>query len=116
MLKSNSFNLTGGEYQTFTNFLQSNGILHKVSCPHSHEQNDIAERKHRHIVESGLTLLAQASLPLKFWDEAYRSAVFLINRMPTHYLGHISPLEKLFKVKPDYASLKVFGCLRFLNL
>ncbi|KAK1646191.1 hypothetical protein QYE76_063996 [Lolium multiflorum] len=38
-----------------------------------------AERKHRHIVEVGLALLAQASMPLKFWDEAFLTATYLIN-------------------------------------
>jgi hypothetical protein len=39
---------------------------HHVSCPHTHQQNGFAERKHHHIVETGLFLLAHASLPLKF--------------------------------------------------
>ena len=75
------YELIGGEYQAFTSLLQSFGIIHKVSCPHTHEQNGVVEQKHRHIIESGLTLLAQASLPLKYWDEAYHTAVFLINRI-----------------------------------
>lgn len=73
----------GGEYRAFTNFLISNGIHHRVSCPGSHQQNGSAERKHRHIVEMGLTLLANASMPLKYWDEAFRITVYLINRLPS---------------------------------
>jgi hypothetical protein len=42
-----------------------------VSCPHTSQQNGIAERKHRHLVETGLALLAHSSLPLHFWDEAF---------------------------------------------
>uniref|UniRef100_A0A803Q8Q5 Uncharacterized protein n=1 Tax=Cannabis sativa TaxID=3483 RepID=A0A803Q8Q5_CANSA len=38
-------------------------------CPTTRQQNDLVERKHKHIVEIGLALLAQASLPLKFCDE-----------------------------------------------
>lgn len=48
----------GGEYKSFENFLSQNGILFRHSCPYTHEQNGKAERKHRHIVELGLTLLA----------------------------------------------------------
>lgn len=73
----------GGEYRAFSNFLISNGIHHRVSCPGSHQQNGSAERKHRHIVEMGLTLLANASMPLKYWDEAFRITVYLINRLPS---------------------------------
>jgi histone deacetylase 1/2 len=73
----------GGEYQALSPFFKCVGITHRVSCPHAHQQNGAAERKHRHIVEVGLTLLAHASMPLKFWDEAFLTAVFLINRLPS---------------------------------
>src|SRR3954463_8199439 len=86
------------------------GITHHVSCPHAHQQNGSAERKHRHIVEVGLSLLAHASMPLKYWDEAFIAATYLINHLPTKVLGDITPLEKLFHQKPDYSSLKIFGC------
>ena len=52
----------GGEYQKLNSFFQKIGIVHHVSCPHAHQQNGSAERKHRLIVEVGLSLLAQASI------------------------------------------------------
>jgi histone deacetylase 1/2 len=73
----------GGEYQTLNSFFRRIGIEHQISCPHTHQQNGFAERKHRHIVEIGLSLLAHASMPLKFWDDAFLTAVFLINRLPS---------------------------------
>ena len=69
----------GGEYRSFTQYLTSNGIIHRISCLYTHEQNGLAERKHRHIVEHGIALLAQASLPFKYWDEAFCTSVYLIN-------------------------------------
>lgn len=74
------------------------------------------ERKHRHVVETGLTLLAQSSLPLKYWAYAFSSAVYLINRLPTDDLKQQTPHERLFNTVPDYNWLKVFGCLCFSNL
>ncbi|KAL5774712.1 hypothetical protein ACOSP7_012269 [Xanthoceras sorbifolium] len=59
------------------------------------------------------SLLAHASMPLKYWDEAFLTSVFLINRMPTAVLQNRSPFEVLFHAKPDYINLKVFGCLCF---
>jgi len=56
----------GGEYQSLNSFFKRIGVAHHVSCPHAHQQNGLAERKHRHIVEVGLSLLAHASMPLKF--------------------------------------------------
>src|ERR1044072_4369227 len=49
----------GGEFQPLTKFFTSMGIVHRVTCPHTHHQNGSVERKHRHLVETGLTLLAQ---------------------------------------------------------
>ncbi|MCH82453.1 retrovirus-related Pol polyprotein from transposon TNT 1-94, partial [Trifolium medium] len=70
----------GGEFRPFTQFLNPLGIIHRLTCPHTHHQNGSVERKHRHIVETGLTLLTQANLPLKFWDHAFLTATYLINR------------------------------------
>ena len=54
----------GGEYRKLNNFFQTIGIHHWLICPHTHEQNGSVERRHRHIVETGLTLLGQCSAPL----------------------------------------------------
>jgi histone deacetylase 1/2 len=61
-------------------------------------------------VEIGLPLLAHASMPLKFWDEAFLAAVYLINRMPSKTIQNSMPLERIFKQKPDYSSIRTFGC------
>lgn len=86
------------------------GISHHVSCSHAHQQNGSAERKHRHIVEVGLTLLAHSSMPLKFWDEAFLTAVFLINRLPSRVINQEIPFYRLYGTQPDYLFLRTFGC------
>ena len=100
----------GGEYHKLHRYFQRTGISHRVSCPHTSQQNGIAERKHRHLVETGLALLAHSSLPLRFWDEAFLTACYLINRMPTPVLNKDTPLFRLFHVQPNYSSLRIFGC------
>ena len=106
----------GGEYEKLNSFFQKLGISHHVSCPHAHQQNSSAERKHRHIVEVGLALLAGASMPLKFWDEAFLVAVHIINMLPSRVINNETPVERLFHTKPDYTSLRVFGCACWPNL
>lgn len=56
-----------GEYTSnqFKQYLSQHGIFHRVTSPHTSQQNDIAEMKHRHIVELGHTLLAQSGLSSK---------------------------------------------------
>lgn len=97
-------------------FSQRIGISHHVSCPYAHQQNGSAERKHRHIVEIGISLLAHASMPLKFLDEAFVTATYLINRLPSKVIHNQTPLEHLLKQEPDYSVLCIFGCACWPNL
>ena len=55
-------------------------------------------------------------MPLKYWDEAFIAAVYLINRLPTKLLEFSTPLEILENIKPDYASMRIFGCACYPNL
>jgi hypothetical protein len=100
----------GGEYERLNSFFRTIGVSHHVSCPHAHQQNGATERKHRHIVEMGLALLANASMPLKFWDQAFLTTTHLINRTPTKILDHDTSLHRLLGATPDYSNLCVFGC------
>jgi hypothetical protein len=81
----------GGEYQKLHRYFQNTGITHRLSCPHTHQQNGAIERKHRHLVETALALLAQACVPLRFWDDAILMACSLINRMPSRVIHNETP-------------------------
>ncbi|WJX59082.1 poly(A)-specific ribonuclease [Trifolium repens] len=56
---------SGGEYMSneFQEFLQQKGILSQRSCPNTPQQNGMAERKNRHLLDVTRTLLLQASVP-----------------------------------------------------
>ncbi|KAG8500663.1 hypothetical protein CXB51_002624 [Gossypium anomalum] len=103
----------GGEYRAFTSLLASQGIIHRITCPHTSEQNGVVERKHRHIVDMGLTLLAQAGLSMEYWGYAFCCAVHLINRLPTVVLKGQTPFQALYGHAPTYDHLRVFGCCCF---
>ena len=62
----------GGEFslQAFLTHLNMCGIVQHVFCPGTPEQNGVAKRKHRHIAETGLTMLFHARLPKNLWIEA----------------------------------------------
>uniref|UniRef100_A0A2N9J9Y4 Integrase catalytic domain-containing protein n=1 Tax=Fagus sylvatica TaxID=28930 RepID=A0A2N9J9Y4_FAGSY len=102
----------GGEYSytPFKNLLAQHGILHRFSCPHTSQQNGVAERKHRHVVDTGLALLAHSGLSTQYWVEAFLTAIYLINRLPTPTLSNLTPYFKLFHRSPDYHLLRTFGC------
>jgi len=74
----------GGEYlnNPFKQYLLTKGIIHHISCSYTPEQNGLAERKHKHILETAITLLQTANLPSKFWFHACATSIYLINQMP----------------------------------
>jgi transposase InsO family protein len=102
---------SGGEYLSdkFRQFLTSQGTLAQLSCPGAHAQNGVAERKHRHIIETARTLLIASFVPSHFWGEAVCTAVYLINRQPSTKLSNKCPGEVLFGKPPKYDHLRVFG-------
>jgi hypothetical protein len=106
----------GEEYEKLNSFFTKVSISHLVSCPPTQQQNGAAERKHRHIVDVGLSLFARSSMPLKFWDEAYLMATFLINRTPSQVISYHTPLERLLDQKSDYSFLGTFGSACWPNL
>lgn len=52
-------------------------------------------------------------MPLHYWWEAFHTAVYLINKLPTPTLKMRSPSQVLTSEQTDYKSLRVFGCAYF---
>ncbi|KAG8495046.1 hypothetical protein CXB51_012729 [Gossypium anomalum] len=94
-----------------TEFFHTMGIIHQSYCSHTPQQNGVAERKHRHLLEVARSLKFQSNMPSKFWGECVLAACFIINRLPTLLLSWKSPFEVFYKKLPDLSCLKVFGCL-----
>ncbi|KAJ0589340.1 putative RNA-directed DNA polymerase [Helianthus annuus] len=92
---------------------EQNGTFHRISCPYTPQQNGRVERKHRHIVETGLAMMFHAKIPANFWVDAFSSAVYIINRVPSTLLGGKSPFELLYNRPPDYSMFRSFGCRVF---
>jgi hypothetical protein len=101
----------GGEFVSnqFKNYLEANGITHHISCPHTIQQNVLAERKHCHVIKIGLSMLAQFGLSKAFWVESFLTTIFFINRLPTTVLKDRCPFSVLFNQAPDYSILRTFG-------
>ncbi|KAJ9566142.1 hypothetical protein OSB04_002108 [Centaurea solstitialis] len=100
--------LTQGQMGTF---LSNSGIIPRISCPYTPEQNGLAEHKNQHLSEIARALVFHAHLPKDFWYDAYATTAFLINRLPSHTLSHSSPYTLLFHKQPNYTNFRTFGCL-----
>lgn len=104
----------GGEYIGLKSCLDSFGIQHLKTPPHTPQHNGYVERRYRHVIKTSLTLLHNASLPLSFWSYAFSTTIYLINRLSTPILKLKSAYESLCQSTPNYTKLRVFGCLCFL--
>ena len=70
----------------FISFMSQHGILHQSSCAHTPQQNGIAERKNRHLIETARTLLLHFHVPFRFWGDVVLIVCYLINRMASSAL------------------------------
>ncbi|UYV67996.1 hypothetical protein LAZ67_5002745, partial [Cordylochernes scorpioides] len=100
----------------FSDYLKSLGIVHELTAPYTPEQNGIAERDNRTIVESARCLLHGRKMPLELWAEAVNTAVYLLNRCTTKVLGNSTPYEIWYKRKPSILHLKTFGCNAYVHI
>jgi len=96
--------------------MKSHGILHQTSCAYTPQQNGVAERKNKHLVETTHTLLIHGGVPQCFWGDAILSVCYLINRMPSSVLKNKIPHSILF----SHESLhllppKIFGSTCFVH-
>jgi hypothetical protein len=55
-------------------------------------------------------------MPLKYWDEAFLTATYLINRLPSRVIQGDTPYHRVFKEEPNYNFLRAFGCACWPNL
>lgn len=108
----------GGEYtsKNFEAYLKSEGVRHERTIPKTPEQNGVAERLNRTLVESTRSMLLDAKLPNKFWAEAISTAVYLRNRCPTKAVKGMTPYESWHGEKPKVEHLRVFGCDAYAHI
>jgi histone deacetylase 1/2 len=99
-----------GEFcnNTLSEILTENGIVHNVSPPYTPQNNGVAERANQTILDMAQCMLMQANLAPDWWGEAIRTAT--TNCLPSQEKGNSSPLEQMFKFKPNFNFFKPFGC------
>ena len=100
LLRSNN----GGKYlyQKFGSYLESKGVNHELAVPCSREQNNVAERMNRTLLEPARSMMVHAGLPDKFLPVFLECVAYIRNRFPTFAIkGNKTTLEGLSLKKPD---------------
>jgi hypothetical protein len=106
-----------GEYlsDALHQVLAEQGTLAQFSCPSAHAQNGVAERKHRHLLETARALMIASSVPPHFWAEDVSTVTYFINIQPSSTLQGGIPFERLCYKTLDYSSLRLFGCVLYAS-
>ena len=108
----------GGEFTSneFSEYCKSNGIKRELTARYTPQQNGVAERRNRTIVEMARSMLKAKSLPNTFWAEAIHTSVFILNRSPTKAVKDKTPFEAWHRFKPKVDFFKIFGCTAYAHI
>ena len=94
----------------FAKHLEDSGIVAQFTMPWSPEQNGVAERRNRTLMEMVRSMISRTNLPCFLWGEALKTALYILNRVPTKAVS-LTPFELWTGRKPSLNHLKVWGCL-----
>jgi len=83
----------GGEFvnKSIQEFFRENGLIHQTSCPNAPQQNGVAERKNRKLLEITRAMIFDAQVPTRFWPKVVATSAYLLNRLPSHTLNQEHP-------------------------
>nr|GEW18960.1 hypothetical protein [Tanacetum cinerariifolium] len=86
------------------------GIKRKFSVPRTPQQNGIAERKNKTLIEVARTMLANSLLPIPFWAEAVNTVCYVQNRVLVTKPHNKTLYELLHGRTPSISFMRPFGC------
>jgi hypothetical protein len=110
----------GGEYygghtpygqvpRPFVRFLQENGIVVQYSMPGDPQQNGVAERRNRTLMNMVRSMLSYSTLPISLWMEVLKTIAHILNRVPSKSVAK-TMYEMWTDRKPTLNYLHMWGC------
>ncbi|GJS61740.1 ribonuclease H-like domain-containing protein [Tanacetum coccineum] len=105
-----SDNGTEFKNKVMDDFCREKGIKREYSVARTPQQNGVAERKNRTLIEAARTMLADSKLPTTFWAEAVSTACYVQNRVLIVKPHNKTPYELFRGFKPAIGFMKPFGC------
>ncbi|GJZ75917.1 ribonuclease H-like domain-containing protein [Tanacetum coccineum] len=91
-------------------FCREKGIRREYSVARTPQQNGVAERRNRTLIEAARTMLADSKLPTTFWAEAVSTACYVQNRVLVVKPHNKTPYELFRGFKPALSFMRPFGC------
>ncbi|XP_049318346.1 uncharacterized protein LOC105224069 isoform X1 [Bactrocera dorsalis] len=109
MLRSD--NGTEFVHNAFNKFLKEHGIVRQLTVPYTPQQNGVAERLNRTLIEMARCMVVSSGVNESLWVEAVNTAVYLRNRASTKALNAMTQYEACYGYKPVVGHLRTFGSL-----
>ena len=102
-------------------YILSQGIVHQSSCVDTVQQNGVAERKNRQLLEVLRSLMFTRHVLNIFWGQAVLTTAYLINRMPSRVLNFQTPSHMLLNFYPNTRiistiPMKVLSCSAYVHI
>lgn len=94
-------------------FLKQEGIKHELTVEYTPQQNGVAERKNRTLVEMARCMMLQSGISGGFWAEAILTANHIRNRCPSRSLNGEIPYTIWTKRTPVVSYFQTFGTIAF---
>lgn len=108
----------GGEYVShdFESYCTDHGVHHEHTIPYSPQQNGVAERKNRTILNAIRCMLIHSGLSRVFWTEALLTVVFVQNHLPTTAPSGKIPITAWTGDIPSVSHFRTFGCIAYIHV
>jgi hypothetical protein len=108
----------GGEYlnEAFITFLDEKGTAWKLTVHDTPEQNGVAERLNRTLIEKVRAMMISCQLPRGLWGEALMHAIWLKNRTWTRALpSSVTPYELVMGDAPTLRDIPEWGSIIWVH-
>jgi len=101
----------------FQKWLKARGIYHEVTNANTPQENGVAERLNRTVLEMVRTMMFDSKLPKIYWTFAVKYAQEILNRLPTRAVSeNKTPHELFLQKKPSVAHIQIFGCRVYVHV
>nr|GEX38226.1 retrovirus-related Pol polyprotein from transposon TNT 1-94 [Tanacetum cinerariifolium] len=91
-------------------FCREKGIKREYSVARTPQQNGVAERRNRTLIEATRTMLVDSKLPTTFWAKAVSTTCYVHNRVLIVKPHHKTSYELFRGFKPALSFMRPFGC------
>ena len=101
----------GGEYMStkFVSFLKEDGILSQFSAPGTPQQNGVAERRNRTLLDMVRLMMSLSTLPISFWGYALEIETYILNMVSSKPISK-TPMEMWTGQKLILSHIRIWGC------